>query len=380
MLYVLVEEGGEELRVMRPVLENLSPILYGIVIISLSVLITPILRFITQLSFAKPPVNQLKSGAILVFLVLTYIFGLLLPILAPPVNAITGELPSKPQIMAHRGASHLAPENTLVAGELAAEWGAVGWEVDISISYDGVLFLCHDNTAARTTNIKDVFPDRITEDVTMFNISELRQLDAGSWFVDTDPYRTIAQGYISHENAEAYRGEQIPTFAEVLNLTRDFDLYLDVDAGRPPEGHPYRNTFWDILMEQLHNSSLGKKIMVNSGNPLAHNMTTVGSGRDMINTHHGLSNQEFREYEEQGVIVMVWTVDSPSRFSQLWCLGVDYVKTNALHLLAPLDKPTWIIPHQTYRIIWLSITLIGMITGSLIFLRNNRKDPHIRKK
>ena len=130
-------------------------------------------------------------------------------------------------------------------------------------------------------------------------------------------------------------------------------------------------------MEQLHDSNLGKKIMVNSGDPLAQNMTTVGSGRDMINNHHALSNKEFRSYEDQGVVVMVYTVDSPSRFSQLWCLGVDYVKTNALHLLVPLTNPTWIIPYRSYITIWVSVTLIGITVGTLVFILKNRKNSPI---
>ncbi|MHA1520706.1 MAG: glycerophosphodiester phosphodiesterase family protein [Promethearchaeota archaeon] len=373
MLYVLIDEGGEELRVMRPVLEYFSPILFGLIMVSIGVLIPPTLRLIKSLSFSDSSLNRVKSTGIILFLILTNVFGMLLPIIAPPVNAIKGDLPDKPLIMAHRGASYLAPENTLIAGELAAEWGAVGWEVDISISLDGVLFLCHDNTLKRTTNVEEIFPDRIDEDVTMYTMEDLRKLDAGSWFVDEDPYNTIRDGYVSQVDAERYRGENIPTLAEVINLTREYNLYLDIDAGLPSEGNPYRSFFWGLLMDQLYDSGLGDKIMVNTDSPLAENMTTVGTGRDMINTHHALTNQEFRSLEEQEVIVMVWTVDSPSRFSQLWCLGVDFVKTNSLHILLPLDEPTWVIPYQTYFIVWISIVFVCIAAGLLIFLIQNRK-------
>ena len=373
MLYILIKEGGEELRVIKPVLENISPILFGIIIVTLSVLLTPTLRIIRRLTFTLPTVNRVKSVGILFFFIATNITGILLPILAPPVNVISGSLPEKPKIMAHRGASHLAPENTLIAGQVASDWGAVGWEVDVSISYDGILFLCHDDTAERTTNIAEIFPERIQDDVTMFNMSDLRQLDAGSWFVKEDPYKTIQQGHISQMEAETYTGEKIPTLAEVLNLTRDLDLFIDIDAEGPAEGHPYREQYWDILLNQLAESNLGSKIMINSDNVLAQNMTTVGIGRDMINIHHGLPNQKFREYKDQDVTVMVWTVDSPSRFSQLWCLGVDFVKTNALHILIPLDEPTWIIPYQSYIIIWSIFSTIGIFAGIIGFNLNNRR-------
>ena len=50
-------------------------------------------------------------------------------------------------------------------------------------SYDGVPFLMHDTTLKRTTNVDEVFPDRVGEPASMFNISDLNQLDAGSWFL-----------------------------------------------------------------------------------------------------------------------------------------------------------------------------------------------------
>ncbi|WP_371802908.1 glycerophosphodiester phosphodiesterase family protein [Candidatus Lokiarchaeum ossiferum] len=373
MLYVLIKEGGEELRVIRPELENISPILFCIIIVILSILFPPTLKRIRKLNYSPPTLNRLKSGGILIFLVITNISGLLLPILAPPVNVLRGSLPEKPKIMAHRGASHLAPENTLVAGQVASDWGAIGWEVDVSISYDGILFLCHDDTAERTTNIAEIFPERVHDDVTMFNMSELHQLDAGSWFVEKDPYKTIHEGYVSQTEAEAFRGEKIPTLAEVLNLTRELDLYVDIDAEGPAEDHPFHDQYWDILLQELADSNLNDKIMINSNNLLATNMTKVGDGRDMINTHHALSNQVFREYEEQHVTVMVWTVDSPSRFSQLWCLGVDFVKTNALHILVPLEKPTWIISYKSYILIWGISCSIGMLGGILMFVMKQKK-------
>ena len=74
-------------------------------------------------------------------------------------------LPPKPIILAHRGLTSKAPENTLVAGELASEMGADGWEVDIRMSADGKLFLMHDKNFIRTTNISTIFPDRKNDDV-----------------------------------------------------------------------------------------------------------------------------------------------------------------------------------------------------------------------
>ena len=51
-------------------------------------------------------------------------------------------------------------------------------------SIDGVPFLMHDKTFRRTTNIADVFPDRVDESTSMFNISDIKKLNAGQWFID----------------------------------------------------------------------------------------------------------------------------------------------------------------------------------------------------
>ena len=55
-------------------------------------------------------------------------------------------------------------------------------ETDVRLSADGELFLFHDDTGARTTNVARVFPERANEPINSFTGAELRQLDAGGWF------------------------------------------------------------------------------------------------------------------------------------------------------------------------------------------------------
>jgi hypothetical protein len=175
-------------------------------------------------------------------------------------------------------------------------------------------------------------------------------------------------------------GEKIPTLAEAINFTRDNNLILDVDSKGPSSSHPYYATYEDILLTQLNASGLGKDILIGSTSPLADTMTRVcgavspsemtSLGCELINTHHGITNKKFNEYEEANVSVMVWTVDSPSRFSQLWCLGVDYVKTNELHILTAITKPTWHLTKINYNISWIVLDIclptISLITFFVI--------------
>ncbi len=81
-------------------------------------------------------------------------------------------------------------------------------------------FLMHDETLERTTNIAEVFPDRVDEDASNFTIGELKQLNAGLWFIQTDPYDTITQGLVSQSQLSINQGQQIPTLAEILEVVK----------------------------------------------------------------------------------------------------------------------------------------------------------------
>src|SRR5882672_8052551 len=72
--------------------------------------------------------------------------------------------PGPKQLIAHRGASGYAPEHTMASYQTALEQKADFVEPDLAISKDGVLICLHDDTLERTTNVKDVFPDRYSRD------------------------------------------------------------------------------------------------------------------------------------------------------------------------------------------------------------------------
>ena len=99
-------------------------------------------------------------------------------------------------VIAHRGSSGAAPENTLAAVRLAIEHKSDVVENDIQRTADGELVIMHDTTLARTTDVEQVFPSRAPWNVRDFTLAEIKQLDAGSWF------------------APEFAGERVPTLAE----------------------------------------------------------------------------------------------------------------------------------------------------------------------
>ena len=136
----------------------------------------------------------------------------------------------KPWLIAHRGASAYAPENTIPAFQLAAEQGAHFVEFDLQLSKDRQIVCLHDNSLERTTDVEDVFPDRfrtigegsqatrrwMLED---FTLAEVRRLDAGMWF---DP---------------KFRGTRIPTFGETIDALRGRSgLFIELKTPERYEG------------------------------------------------------------------------------------------------------------------------------------------------
>lgn len=105
---------------------------------------------------------------------------------------------SRPLIVGHRGASYLAPENTLVSFRTAKALGADGIEMDVQMTKDKKLVIAHDFVTDRVSNAHyDIFNT---------DLETLRQLDFGSW------------------KSPDYAGEKIPTLEEVLEIGRDMKM------------------------------------------------------------------------------------------------------------------------------------------------------------
>ena len=123
----------------------------------------------------------------------------------PPAPAFWTEV--GPEIVAHRGYSARAPENTLAALDLALRVGAPALEFDVRATRDGVPVLFHDETLDRTTSGRGRIAD--------LSFRELNQLDAGSWF-----------------SAE-FENERVPGLAEVLQAVsnRANRLYVELKPG-----------------------------------------------------------------------------------------------------------------------------------------------------
>jgi glycerophosphoryl diester phosphodiesterase len=138
------------------------------------------------------------------------------------------------EIIAHRGARSLAPENTLAAAKAAWQSGAHRWETDIQVTGDGLLVLFHDRDLLRCTNARKHFKHLTSEGrrkflVSHFTLAELKALDAGSWFENTDPFSTIQKGYVTADALAGFCNEKIPTLEQGLLLTKNLDWQINLE-------------------------------------------------------------------------------------------------------------------------------------------------------
>lgn len=143
----------------------------------------------------------------------------------------------KPVIIAHRGASTKAPENTMPAFKKAIESGAGGLELDVQLTSDGYLVVIHDEKVDRVSNVKGLVKD--------MTFAELRNLDFGGWF------------------SKEFEGERIPLLDEVLELYSGWNGMLNIEIKNGPVFYP---GIEKAVADAMRNSRMTGRTIVSSFN------------------------------------------------------------------------------------------------------------------
>ncbi|GAB4217920.1 MAG: glycerophosphodiester phosphodiesterase [Rhodoferax sp.] len=121
-----------------------------------------------------------------------------------------------PRWIAHRGGGSLAPENTLAAFRLGLQYGWRMAECDVKLSADGIPFLLHDATLARTTNAVQALGPGLSEVAGEHPWSTLSLLDAGAW------------------HSRLYAGEPLPTLEALARWCRANHAALNIEIKATP--------------------------------------------------------------------------------------------------------------------------------------------------
>lgn len=270
-------------------------------------------------------------------------------------------MPQFPLNIAHRGARSLAPENTISAALQALSAGADMWELDVTITADGELIVLHDGTLKRTTNVEAHYPLRAPWKAHTFLLDEIRELDAGSWFVRQDPFGQIASGAVSADDCESYRGEKVPTLEEALRFTRDKDWRVNVeikDLGKSP-GHKIivERVLYLIrkldMAEQVLISSFNHHYLIRSKQQFPEvetaalvAMPAMLAANKLEHLHAqaynprkgAISPFRIRSLQDRGFAVNVWTVNDERDLARYIDWGVDGLITDFPQRLQAMNK------------------------------------------
>ncbi|ARH90693.1 MULTISPECIES: glycerophosphodiester phosphodiesterase [Streptomyces] len=245
-----------------------------------------------------------------------------------------------PETVAHRGASSYAPENTLASIDAAARLGFDWVENDVQRTKDGELVILHDNSLARTTNVKKIFPDRSPWNVSDFTLKEIEKLDAGSWF------------------GPKFAGERVPTLEDYMDEVEDNDQSLLMEL-KSPELYPgielqtlreLRHAGWldrdhvkHRLIIQSFNADAIKTVHELRpdlktgflGNPSVADLPKFAKYCDQINPVHTAVTPQYvaavhalKGPHRQPLDLYTWTVDDAATAVKVAGLGVDGIITN----------------------------------------------------
>ncbi|WP_311706436.1 glycerophosphodiester phosphodiesterase [Streptomyces litchfieldiae] len=241
-----------------------------------------------------------------------------------------------PDVIAHRGSSGMAPENTAAAINLAIRQDADFVEIDVQRTRDGRLVNFHDCTMERTTNVEEVFPGRDSYRVSDFTWAELRQLDAGSWF---------------HEK---YAGERLITVEDVISrVDGRTGLLAELSPCAHYEGlaEDFAETLEDrprYLRRALAAGELGVQSFqlddatdfhtllpevpigfLDADRPTDDELRTLSTWADQVNPQFTVTDQALVDrVHELGMSINVWTVNEPGAMRRMAGLGVDGIITD----------------------------------------------------
>lgn len=229
--------------------------------------------------------------------------------------------------IAHRGASSLAPENTVAAAKLAWELGADAVECDIHLSKDNRIMVIHDKDTKRTCLSKKNLS--IADSPSTL----LRDLDAGIW------------------KDEKFKGERIPFLTEIIETVPEGKmLVVEIKCGievMPPlirgmekctkkEQIAFIAFDWKTIVEVKKTFPQNKCYWLSSSKNGLHKKIAEAAenGLDGVNLHYSIIDEEVMKIaKENNLEVLVWTVDDPAEAKRLTELGVTKITTN---------RPDWL--------------------------------------
>jgi glycerophosphoryl diester phosphodiesterase len=235
-----------------------------------------------------------------------------------------------PLLVAHRGASGLAPENTIAAFQLALAMDVDGIELDVHRTVDGVIVAAHDSTVDRTTGANGR--------IGAMEWARLRELDAGSWFNRLHPELAkpefSAQRIPSLEDVIALAGGKAHLYIEI----KDPDLYpesfeselLSLVRRHRMEDHVTFLSFSRHSLKKMKalETSIRTGLLISrrAGDPCRAALSLKANGLAVL--HKLLAPDFVAKIQGAGLELAAWTVDSAEDLGKMRTAQVDAIITN----------------------------------------------------
>lgn len=246
-----------------------------------------------------------------------------------------------PRWIAHRGAGRLAPENTLAAFRVGASHGYRMFECDAKLSADGVVFLMHDASLDRTTNIASAWPPTASRIGGHHRWSDLSRLDAGAW------------------HSRAFAGEPLPTLEGIARYCLANGFFLNIEI-KPTPGTEFETgesvarlaaTLWQAhtgappLLTSFQPEALRGAQSAAPGLPRGLLLDTLWDGWfdrasalacSAIDCNHALWDAPLvRRVHGAGMRALSYTVNDDWAAQRLIELGTDGIITDRVDLFSP---------------------------------------------
>ncbi|KAM3867030.1 glycerophosphoinositol inositolphosphodiesterase GDPD2 [Diretmus argenteus] len=291
------------------------------------------------------------------------------------------ELSPKPDLIGHRGAPMLAPENTMMSFRRSVVMcNVTAFETDVQLSKDRVPFLMHDHSSGflmRTTNVKEKFPGQDINNSTSLTWAELQSLNAGDWFLKTDPFHSVSQ--LSAQEKDTARTQSIPSLLQLLHLAQQHNISVIFDLKNNNQDNDTADTVSTILRSGIAPGLVlwlppAERDYVMEAAPgfiqVYDNVSDMDeAGAQHLNVKYStLSTAEIRELRSRNVSVNLWVVNERWLFSLLWCSGASSVTTNSCYHLQDMDQPDWTLGPGKYRLIWITVDVVSLVIMVGLFL------------
>lgn len=350
------------------------------------------LAAVTALSWiVAGQVTRAEKMMFQVVVVLLYVSVLLALYMVPlhitsPCIMDPATLKPRPAVIGHQGAPMLAPENTIWSFQRALQMNVTGLEADVAISMDGVPFLMRDFTLRRTTDVEKVFPDRQMDEASLFNWTDLQQLNAGRWFLKDDPFWTVHT--LLQREKERIANQTVCSLEQLLELASYHNSTVVFRLRRPPPKHPCYDSWINDTLQAVQQSGVPQSLVM--WTPDDNRAQVRQLAPDLIQTsvvkrspqvleqsgisslllrYNQVSREEIRNFSEAHINLTLYTVNEPWLYSVLWCSGVSSVSSEAPHVLLKVPYPIWLMRPNVYCLAWVSADLISfaVVIGIFIF-------------